>query len=561
LLALVALSAAATTAAVSPDDNTSPLALGADISAAPADRCAGALLHFWPLDSKSGAADVAGGVHGVLHGDAASYEYGAPSSPDALSFDGKSTFADIPGLALSGPVSISLWARFNSPGLSRQYSYLFWFANELKQYGAPGLNPVTDAAGFVALSPHFETGWAALNWRLDEHPAQATLAGDASASLARGWHHWMLVLDAFNGTSSSTARLYIDGALAGSSDAFGPLTSSARAHLFLGRSGNVSPDAGAYGDPLFAGAMSHVRVLRGAMGAVEAAEMYRRPRDGGCEPPPPGMPPAGWAYAGCFTAPADDAASFPQLLGEGVSYDECFARAAKYDFTLAALQGVTAHGTPSSEWTAARCWGGMSGETPYDALGAAQCAPLAAALPGLGQQIVYRRVAPPTPAPGQPAPHGGPVIINVVVIAIKCSFTLCSVGSIVFAFSAAAREHIANRRNDASRAALAPALADDAAAAAAETGSSCAVAKPQQSLASGYYPPAPTSPLPSAPPMRPLPVQRGECAICLENPPDSVLMPCGHTYCSECSTALAEVPHAKCALCRSRIDSVQRIYL
>ena len=45
------------------------------------------------------------------------------------------------------------------------------------------------------------------------------------------------------------------------------------------------------------------------------------------------------------------------------------------------------------------------------------------------------------------------------------------------------------------------------------------------------------------------------CAVCLSNPKNIVLVPCGHTCCSTCSQSLSE-----CMMCRTKIDSKQKMY-
>ena len=530
----------------------------------PADRCQAALLHFWPLDSAHGAADVVGGLNGALHG-AASYESGPPGARDALRFDGTGTYVDVAGLDLRGAVSISLWARVDAASLQRSYSYIFFFANQLRRYGAPGMNPVTDAAGFLALSPHFDgstPGWALLNWELNGLPggdAQATLAGDAPP--AAGWHHWLLVLDAFGAPGGrSAARVYLDGKLAGWSDNFGPLAEGPRAHLYLGRSGNSPPDGGGgattYSDPLFAGALSHVRVLRGALGPAEAAALYRRPRDGGCGPPAPAAAPPGWAYTGCYNAPERPEAALPRLLGQDVPFSECFARAAAYSLTIIAMQDVAAPASPApegapggAEWAIGRCLGGVSGEMPYDALRPAECGPIASALPSAAQQIVYRR----EPRQETPPGRGGPLVVNVVEVVITCSFTVCSVGSVVFACGAAAKELLlkrlrklrcGSRGHDAVEALC---NTDDDST---EEGRAALSAPPAPAAA--YHPPPPVAP--SAPPFR-------ECPICMERPVDAALRPCGHAFCHECASKQKAAGGARCATCRGAIAAVERIFL
>lgn len=47
-----------------------------------------------------------------------------------------------------------------------------------------------------------------------------------------------------------------------------------------------------------------------------------------------------------------------------------------------------------------------------------------------------------------------------------------------------------------------------------------------------------------------------ECSICMENKVDSVLIPCGHLYCSECAKVLEVCPH-----CRNSFGRIQRIFL
>ena len=475
---------------------------GADT--APLDRCMAALLHWWPLDAQRGASDAVGDASGVIHSDAtAAYEKSAPASGPAaaLRFDGRSTYVDIAGLSLRGAVSVSLWARVDGATLAQSYSYLFWFANDLKRQGSPGSNPFTDAAGFLALSPHFDSGvdsWALLNWRLDEQPKQAHVSGTQVAP-ATGWHHWLLTLDAFGAPSARTvARVYVDGSLAGWNDDFGTLDAAPRTHLYLGRSGNSNVD------PLFAGAMADVRVIRGALRAEEAQELYRR-RDGTCGAPlpAPNERPPGWEYVGCFIAANAEASAtmYPRHLGSAVSSDECFARAAASSFTLAALVDVTRPPTSadatSGAWVVQDCYGGVAGESKYDALGAAECGPSADRLPGPAEQLVYRRVPPPPPGDHRPA-----VNITIVLIVAKCSITLCSLGSLVLACGQPLLKLLQDRRQarlDVARARLVSALADCEAA--HERMHVAAVPVQDGGDVKQYEPPQVQGPQPSAPPI------------------------------------------------------------
>jgi hypothetical protein len=47
-----------------------------------------------------------------------------------------------------------------------------------------------------------------------------------------------------------------------------------------------------------------------------------------------------------------------------------------------------------------------------------------------------------------------------------------------------------------------------------------------------------------------------ECSICFENPKNVIFIPCGHSFCKECSDKFVDV----CCICRQRIDRKQHIY-
>ena len=47
-----------------------------------------------------------------------------------------------------------------------------------------------------------------------------------------------------------------------------------------------------------------------------------------------------------------------------------------------------------------------------------------------------------------------------------------------------------------------------------------------------------------------------ECNICMENPKNTVLIPCGHVLCSGCSTNIST-----CPFCRQNIAQIYKIYL
>jgi len=53
----------------------------------------------------------------------------------------------------------------------------------------------------------------------------------------------------------------------------------------------------------------------------------------------------------------------------------------------------------------------------------------------------------------------------------------------------------------------------------------------------------------------------GECAICLENEPDSALYPCGHMcMCYDCAVSVQKQRSALCPMCRQPIVDILRIY-
>ena len=49
------------------------------------------------------------------------------------------------------------------------------------------------------------------------------------------------------------------------------------------------------------------------------------------------------------------------------------------------------------------------------------------------------------------------------------------------------------------------------------------------------------------------------CPICFENEVNTVLVPCGHTYCKTCSES-DRSRHAKCPQCRVQINARVKLY-
>jgi hypothetical protein len=47
-----------------------------------------------------------------------------------------------------------------------------------------------------------------------------------------------------------------------------------------------------------------------------------------------------------------------------------------------------------------------------------------------------------------------------------------------------------------------------------------------------------------------------ECSICFENPKNVMYIPCGHSFCKECSDKFVD----ECCICRQRIVKRQNIY-
>tara|TARA_B100001123_G_C14577323_1_gene736706 strand:- start:3 stop:422 length:420 start_codon:yes stop_codon:yes gene_type:complete len=47
-----------------------------------------------------------------------------------------------------------------------------------------------------------------------------------------------------------------------------------------------------------------------------------------------------------------------------------------------------------------------------------------------------------------------------------------------------------------------------------------------------------------------------ECSICFENPKQIMFIPCGHSFCRECSLKFVD----ECCICRQRIEKRQNIY-
>lgn len=76
------------------------------------------------------------------------------------------------------------------------------------------------------------------------------------------------------------------------------------------------------------------------------------------------------------------------------------------------------------------------------------------------------------------------------------------------------------------------------------------------SLFGTQAPAAPAAPAIAAAPKPPIPaVVSSECKICLGDPDDHVLVPCGHTICKTCSKGMK-----KCPYCRVKVNSVVRIF-
>ena len=69
----------------------------------------------------------------------------------------------------------------------------------------------------------------------------------------------------------------------------------------------------------------------------------------------------------------------------------------------------------------------------------------------------------------------------------------------------------------------------------------------------------PAAPMTTPPASTPRPEDERICVVCLENPSNTVLLPCGHAnFCAGCA---AEVHRDCCPLCRQRVTGVHRIYL
>ena len=50
------------------------------------------------------------------------------------------------------------------------------------------------------------------------------------------------------------------------------------------------------------------------------------------------------------------------------------------------------------------------------------------------------------------------------------------------------------------------------------------------------------------------------CTICRDRRKDSILLPCGHTYCEPCAKRL-KATSEPCPLCRKAIEAVHEVYI
>jgi late competence protein required for DNA uptake (superfamily II DNA/RNA helicase) len=59
--------------------------------------------------------------------------------------------------------------------------------------------------------------------------------------------------------------------------------------------------------------------------------------------------------------------------------------------------------------------------------------------------------------------------------------------------------------------------------------------------------------------VKPEDVNKKMCPVCFEREVNTVLLPCGHTYCKECAD-IDRTRYAKCPQCRSNVNSRVKIY-
>uniref|UniRef100_A0A6C0ANF7 RING-type domain-containing protein n=1 Tax=viral metagenome TaxID=1070528 RepID=A0A6C0ANF7_9ZZZZ len=59
--------------------------------------------------------------------------------------------------------------------------------------------------------------------------------------------------------------------------------------------------------------------------------------------------------------------------------------------------------------------------------------------------------------------------------------------------------------------------------------------------------------------VKPEDIQKKMCPICFENEVNTVLVPCGHTYCKSCSE-IDKTRYAKCPQCRSQINARVKLF-
>ena len=60
--------------------------------------------------------------------------------------------------------------------------------------------------------------------------------------------------------------------------------------------------------------------------------------------------------------------------------------------------------------------------------------------------------------------------------------------------------------------------------------------------------------------VKPEDLNKKMCPVCFEREVNMVLLPCGHTYCKECSADIDRTRYAKCPQCRSNVNSRVKIF-
>ena len=74
-------------------------------------------------------------------------------------------------------------------------------------------------------------------------------------------------------------------------------------------------------------------------------------------------------------------------------------------------------------------------------------------------------------------------------------------------------------------------------------------------------PSGPARARPGATPSAPPATESDKCAVCLDNPRDAVLVPCGHAVlCTGCAAGIMAATPRRCPICRAEPHSTFRLY-